>query len=246
MKGVKTFLVLSVAVLIAMMGAVITPSVRAEYVPDLSSGSFVEEFDDGVISDFWRVLEIGDSTITEADGVLNINIVGGMPEDGVNINQFADIGTKEEFLKGDFDVQAEFTLNPDYFSQAHASSIMSLEVPRSAKDIDHIDINIVSVGDNQGFYVAGESYETESGGGGETKGVALATDLDGKLRITRQGNIITTYFWRNGWVELAKWPGKRIKLSDTLGIGFVAYNGEPLYPAFWVKWDDLRAYWRKK
>lgn len=200
-------------------------------------GSFVDRFNDGVIGEAWDSLATDGSDIYESDGVLNMEIAAGPRPDGGN--QVVDLGTKEHILKGDVDVQVDFEVSADFHTQFATAAILSLQRMRDLKESDYVAIGIYKYG-----YISQDGHEDLSGGTYTNYVWTASDDLQGKLRITRKGNVITTYYWGPGWIRHAQWTSQLIQPSDDLAIRFWTWNGQPTYPAFWAKWDNLIANWQ--
>lgn len=199
-------------------------------------GSFFDQFNDGIIGEAWDSLATDGSSIYEGNGVLNMEIAQGQIADGSN--QLVDAATKEHLLKGDVDVQVNFEVSPDFHTQYATAAILSLERRRGLKEEDYVAIGIYKYG-----YISQDGHEDLSGGTYTNYVWTASDDLEGKLRITRKGDLITTYYWNHGWERHAQWESLLIHPSDDLAIRFWTWNGQPEYPAFWVKWDNLIANW---
>lgn len=79
--------------------------------PITTTWGLVDDFDDGIIDPIWEVQARG-ASIYEADGVLNIDIFAGSA--GPGLCHVGNIRTKDLVIHGDFDVQVDFSVNPEY------------------------------------------------------------------------------------------------------------------------------------
>jgi hypothetical protein len=77
----------------------------------VTSGGLIDDFNDGILSPIWQILGIG-ADVYEAAGVLNIDIFAGSA--GPGLNHVAGVQTKSLVIHGDFDVQVDFSLDPEY------------------------------------------------------------------------------------------------------------------------------------
>jgi hypothetical protein len=210
-----------------------------------NGGVFIDNFNDGVIGDAWNSLATDGSSIYEADGVFNMVVAEG-PSDTFGSNQVVDADTKEHVLKGNFDVRVGFQLDPEFHSKPDVDVRLTAEVWRevdgevTGKVNDSVTISIHKNG-----YRSSEEHQDLSGGNWTDYGFSSSDDLEGKLRITRQGNLITTYYWDHGWVQHAQWPGVRVSSSDDFKIRLGTFNGESAFSSYWVKWDNLIAHYHQ-
>ena len=79
----------------------------------LPNGLFSDDFNDGIINpSIWNISKSPGATIIESNGFLDINVPAGMTPEG--FNQVGGIRTKEYLIQGNFDIQVDFEVNPEY------------------------------------------------------------------------------------------------------------------------------------
>ncbi len=201
-----------------------------------SGGAFVDNFNDGVIGDAWHSLATDGSSIYEANDVLTMVSAAGPL--GGGLNQVVDVNSKTEFLAGDIDVQVEFQLDPEFHNQFGNAAQLSVgrKTDEWGKERDCVGINIHRYG-----YTSWEEHQGLSGASyHQDYAWTASSDLHGKVRIKRTGNLITTYYWDHGWVQQSQWETYLLTGSPNLELRLMIWNWDP-FPSFWVKWDNLIA-----
>jgi hypothetical protein len=163
------------------------------------------------------------ANVYEDNGALNIKIGSGQSPSGGC--QGGGIDTKDYILQGDFDIQLDFQLCFNYHSIGGCNTKLMLV----DQENDGLEISIRS-----GQYM---SIEVPALGSGIIKNSTFTEDLTGKLRIVRKRNLITTFFWEDGWRKHAEWETQYV--SGNLEITFNSWNWTPDFSAFDTKFDNV-------
>jgi hypothetical protein len=100
--------------------------------------------------------------------------------------------------------------------------------------IDHKGYGL-EIGIRTGIYL---SIEVFPNGSGIIQKSSSTDNLDGKLRIVRMGNLVTTYFRKNSWQEHAQWTPQEV--YGDLKINVDSWNWQPNFLAFSTKFDNLQ------
>lgn len=134
----------------------------------LPNGSLIDDFNDGIIAPIW-FSHCGNKThIIESKGVLQIDIPSGSSQEG-------GIVTKDYLIQGDFDVQVDFKLNPEY----HKTPGTRLKLFLSDRNGNNLEIGV-----RTNFYQTGEWYNSKNSG--NVVGTKTTNHLSGKLRIVME------------------------------------------------------------
>ncbi|MHC4508474.1 MAG: hypothetical protein ACYTAO_05875 [Planctomycetota bacterium] len=139
----------------------------------------VDDFNDGSIAPIWTEYGdqwVGDTEVYEADGVLNVDIPFGTNSQGTN--HVGGLHT-DYLIHGEFDVQIDFALSPDFHSLPCCAHIKLRLIDRAFGLDPRESWAGVSMG--RGRYCTGEMNPRGLFG----HGCAATSDVVGKLRITR-------------------------------------------------------------
>lgn len=185
----------------------------------LQSSAVIDDFNDGFINDIWDLTASEGATVYEADGVLNIIIDEGPTSQGWN--QVGRLATKDYIIHGDFDIQIDFHLCEDYHQIDEGNTLLML-IDQTGEGLE------ISI--RTGHYSSAESNTVYKR--------SYTDHLDGKLRIARTRNTVTTYYWENGWVMHAQWEPTLIVAED-LKITFFSWNMDPGYSELETQLDNL-------
>jgi len=108
-----------------------------------------------------------------------------------------------------------------------------------------MELRANAVSDGTGYYVnirraydAGQKYRSQSWDGSlHTLTTTSTADLSGKMRMTRDGTTVKTYYWNSGWVEHAE-DTFDVLGSNPIRIMFFtsSYSGNPNVQ---VDWDNF-------
>ena len=135
-------------------------------------GGVLEDFNDGKINGIWNKIESQNAVVNESNGVLNVDIPEGKPTNGAC--EVGGVITKDYIINGDFDIQVDFILNPEYHSTPNCNTKLFL-TDNSGNNIE------ISIRDQH--YL---SLELPYNGPANIKNPWTQTDhLSGKLRIVR-------------------------------------------------------------
>jgi hypothetical protein len=131
----------------------------------------------------WDVAASGEGVSVEETqtGVLKVIIdEGPYVLDSVEYARVGGIVSDDYVLSGNFDVQVEFTVNPEYHTNHYATANLKLIL---TDNLGHrVEVSIRST-----VYL---SYDIPAVGGSEEKNRTSTDDLTGKLRITRTDIIL--------------------------------------------------------
>jgi len=185
--------------------------------------SFYDDFNDGVIGDSWQVSTANGGSVEEVNGYLK-EITG----DGVRYSNATLVSNFE--IEGDFDVQVDFDLIvlDEYWSAAgldaylDASNVMSVSVT----------------------YAGGRKYESDYWRNGvhHPEGYVYTNPMaidSGKLRLTRSGSEITSYYWTGSdWTALMTRNVFDGPAKFKIAVGNGVYGSAPYIE---VHWDNFSA-----
>jgi hypothetical protein len=215
---------------------------RANTPIENASNSFragiIDDFDDGLISDIWIPFATGDGSVVEADGVLRLQVSDTVRTDG-DPHQTSGIRSRDFILQGNFDIQVDFRLCDDYFTFSENVNTKLFLIDREGDAIEISIRNWFFNGVNYGVYSSGEVVKP--GGSAEIEPLQSSSteQLVGKLRITRSGHHITTYYWESGWIRHSRWKAQIT--SGDLMINIDSWNRTPDYIGFSTVFDNVIA-----
>ena len=182
------------------------------------AGTVTDNFNDNSLDPMWVTGSNGGSfSATETNHRLELTITGDSVFGGVDLRWLA---------LGNFDFQVNYSLLTDIHGFSHnedqsgaglgafSMGILVVQFPVS-------DLNLPPPG---GVYAAAE--------GDTLYGDALTSDLAGRLRLTRVGNIYSGYYWEAGnWILLGSGTSTRTGPAD-LYLGVAADGNATVSVAF--------------
>ncbi len=165
----------------------------------LMAGTITDSFDDNSMNTkLWQVDKNGLPTVKEVNQEVEVSIPA-------NIQGESWAGYTSRFaLRGDFDMQVDYrALSWPSNSGASIELWFGPDVAFSNR-VDYIN--------------SGEVYEASFTENAPYFSVATA-DTSGKLRITRTGNTVTSYYWSSGaWVTIGYFTNPALAKDGTLGF----------------------------
>lgn len=140
----------------------------------ITNEGLVDDFDDGIIdSSIWEhYIPIDPTSVTETGGVLEIDIPEGPSSSDPDQCQVGGVITKDFIVNGNFDVQVDFSVNPEYHITPNTNAKLFL----TDQSGNSVEISIRS-----GHYLSVDLPL----GSWNMKAMTPTNHLTGKLRITR-------------------------------------------------------------
>lgn len=188
-----------------------------------NAAGIIDDFNDGEFSDFWDVTYTDGAFIYEKNGLINIDIEEG-PDPNVGC-RVAGLTTKEFIFPGDFDVQIDYFLCPDYHT---------VEGPNTKFIVIDSDDDLIEISIRRGHFL---TLELPWGGPATIYNRAYSNALNGKLRIVRIMNTFKTYYFEDEWIKLGEWQAKHV--FGELRLDIDSWNWEPDFSAFGTKFDNV-------
>jgi hypothetical protein len=146
--------------------------VKGEIDPITDNEGLMDNFNDGIFKEIWNVRQSEGAAIYELNGLLNIDISGGVNQDGS-----CHVGcliTKDFVIHGDFDVQVDFFVCPEYHNTPNCNAKLFLT------DRNGMSVEIsIRTGRYESRELPGEGEE------GTTIKTTHTIHQAGKLRITK-------------------------------------------------------------
>ncbi len=152
------------------------PALNVKFDNVITNDGLLDDFDDGIIDSLWQAYGSIETSVAETGGVLEIDVPEGPSPSNPGLNQVGGVRTKEPALRGYFDVQVDFAVNPDF----HASRPGTTNAKLILTDASGHQVEI-SV--RTGAYLSVDLLEDHSSY--IVKAETPTSDLNGKLRITR-------------------------------------------------------------
>lgn len=187
--------------------------------------TFVDEFEGPEIHRRWTVGSRAD-LVTQRDGALVLHSeADGQQATGVDLDRF------QQVIYGDFDVRVHFRVEGfDTPSEPRAERQVMLRAFIASSDLPLADVSRCAERDPPAFVPSEQSYRalTHSDEGPRflPETCAAADDRSGALRITRVGDRVSTYYWKDGWQRLHEETGSREPATLALQAR-TFYAGEP-------------------
>ena len=182
---------------------------------------YLDTFTGDRLDPFWHTILFGTgSSLTQTDGRLLESFTADAQQGGPFDNIDAHVGSNCK-LVGDFDVQADF----------------SLETWPSANGVQ-VTLHAFETGgqvlrESQAW---GQKYATWIP---PTFTDVDTTDLSGSLRLTRVGSTLAGYYWSgSGWTQIAS--GATTLDYATIGLGMSSFLNRFGHGAVDVAWDNFR------
>lgn len=182
----------------------------------------MDNFDDSVIGSLWQVSTANGATVNEINGYLRQTTANGVRYSQANLDSIFAV-------QGDFDAAIDFSLIK--FDHYWSSAGLRVRIDQG----NWMDIYT--------SYNGGKRYESSYTRGGvlEPEGYVYTSPLNinqGRLRLTRSGTDITTYYWTGSdWNTLMTRT-----VSDGLATFSVYAMNDGIYgsaPSIEVHWDNF-------
>jgi hypothetical protein len=182
------------------------------------AGTVTDNFNDNTLDPMWVTGSNGGSfSANETNHRLELTITGDDVFGGVGLRWLAS---------GNFDFQVSYSLLTDIhgFSHDEDQSGAGIGAFSSGILVVQFPVSVLNQPPPGGVYAAAE--------GSTLYGGALTSDLSGKFRLTRVGNVYTGYYWGAGdWISLGSGTSSKTGPAD-LSLNVFADGGATVSAAF--------------